>query len=155
MNVESKEPEYWRKFPDRDLSAQVIGAAIQVHKTLGPGFIESFYEEALCIELASLSIPFERQKIIHVMYQGQAIGEHRLDLLVAARLVVELKAVQEILSVHFAIVRSYMKAVAVDSGLILNFASMPLTVKRVGHMQAQPPKSDATGIPSVPDFLSS
>lgn len=118
--------------PDRELSGLVIEAAIQVHKTLGPGFLESFYEEALCIELEDQGVPFERQKLLTIEYRGKNIGQHRLDLLVERRLVVELKTVAELDPIHFAVVRSYMKALGVDSGLILNFSTMPLTVKRVG-----------------------
>jgi GxxExxY protein len=129
-------------FADRELSAKVIESAIQVHKALGPGFLESFYEEALGVELTEKKIPYERQKTIRIDYKGQPIGKHRLDLLVDHRLVVELKTVAELDSIHFAVVRSYMKALGLNSGLILNFSTMPLTVKRVG------PHS-----PSVPDFL--
>lgn len=118
---------------DKELTGEIISAAIAVHKALGPGFLESFYEEALCVELVRRGVPFERQKSIQVTYQDRLIGEHRLDLLVAAQVVVELKAIQALDPVHFAIVRSYMKASNVDSGLLLNFATMPLTVKRVGR----------------------
>lgn len=118
---------------DRETTACVIQAAIVVHKALGPGFLESFYEEALCIELASRQIPFERQKPIRLLYQGKPIGEHRLDLLVASRVVIELKAIRELEPVHFSIVRSYMKATETSSGLLFNFATMPLTIKRVGR----------------------
>jgi GxxExxY protein len=111
----------------------VIGAAIEVHRALGPGFLESFYEEALCIELLSLGVPHERQKVIEITYKGQRIGEHRLDLLVDGRLVVELKAVQSLDSIHFSTVRSYMKALGIESGIIINFSTMPMTVKRVGR----------------------
>ncbi len=123
---------------DKDLTGEVINAAIMVHKTLGPGFLESFYEEALCFELARRNIPCERQKSVPVTYQGHLIGEHRLDLLVAGRVVVELKAIQSLESIHFSIVRSYMKATNVGSGLLLNFAAMPLTVKRVGREHIPP-----------------
>ncbi len=119
------------ELPDKALTAAIISAAIEVHKALGPGFLESIYEEALCIELAYRNIPFERQKTIQVTYRDKPIGEHRLDLMVANSVVVELKAIKELDPVHFAIVRSYMKAMRVDSGLLLNFAAMPLTVKRV------------------------
>jgi len=133
-NGESERMEAQRiELPDMALSAGVINAAIQVHKALGPGFLESLYEEALCIELASRDIPFERQKSVRLVYQGKPIGEHRLDLLVAGRLVVELKAIKDLEPVHFSMVRSYMKAVAAEAGLILNFTAMPLTVKRVGR----------------------
>ena len=117
--------------PDKELTADIISAAIAVHRALGPGFLESIYEEALCIELASRNIPFERQKIIHLTYQDRLIGEHRLDLRVNHRVVVELTAIKAFEPVHYAIVRSYMKATNTVSGLLLNFAAMPLTVKRV------------------------
>jgi GxxExxY protein len=126
------------KLNDRDLSERVIGAAIEVHKALGPGFLESFYEEALCFELANLRIPFDRQKAIEVTYKNQKIGEHRLDLLIDERLVVELKAVQSLEAIHFSTVRSYMKALGIESGVILNFSTMPMTVKRVGREFIQP-----------------
>ena len=120
------------KLQDEELSQGIIGAAIDVHRSLGPGFLESFYEEALCIELDILGIPFERQKTIEITYRNQKIGEHRLDLLVDGKLVVELKAVKEIDSIHFTVVRSYVKAANASSGIILNFSTMPLTIKRVG-----------------------
>jgi GxxExxY protein len=129
-------------FEHRELSGYVIEAAIQVHKTLGPGFLESFYEEALCIELSERELEFEHQKPLQIEYKGRSIGQHRLDLLVGNSLVVELKTVESLEAIHFAVVRSYMKALDLHSGLILNFSTMPLTVKRVG------PHS-----PTVPDFL--
>jgi GxxExxY protein len=118
---------------DTALSSRVIGAAIEVHKALGPGFLESFYEEALCIELDNHGIPYERQKTLEIRYLNHKIGEHRLDLLVDGRLVVELKAVQSLDPIHFSTVRSYMKALGLESGIIINFSSMPMTVKRVGR----------------------
>jgi len=117
---------------DNELSEQVIGAAIEVHRSLGPGFLESFYEEALCLELNFLGIPYERQKAVEITYRNHKIREHRLDLLIDERLVVELKAVKEVEAIHFTIVRSYVKASNATSGIILNFSSMPLTIKRVG-----------------------
>lgn len=117
---------------DRELSERVIGAAIEIHRFLGPGFLESFYEEALCLELDFLGVPYERQKTIGITYRNQRIGEHRLDLLIDGKLVVELKAVKEIEPIHFAIVRSYVKASNASAGIILNFHSMPLAIKRVG-----------------------
>jgi GxxExxY protein len=120
------------KLQDEDLSQEIIGAAIEVHRSLGPGFLESLYEEALCIELDNLRIPYERQKTLEIRYLNHKIGEHRLDLLIASKLVVELKAVKEIEPIHFTIVRSYVKASNATSGIILNFSTMPLTIKRVG-----------------------
>ncbi len=121
------------ELPDKGLTDEIIGAAIAVHKALGPGFLESIYEAALCIQLAHQNIPFERQKVVRLTYLGQPIGEHRLDLLVSCRVVVELKAISALERVHFAIVRSYLKATNTESGLLLNFAATPLTIKRVGR----------------------
>jgi GxxExxY protein len=118
---------------NRELSGRVIEAAIKVHQTLGPGFLESTYENALCLELTKRGIGFERQKSIKILYEGIPVGEHRLDLLVEGALMVELKAVSELEKIFFAIGRSYMKAAAVEDGLILNFAAIPLTIKRVGR----------------------
>ncbi len=124
--------------PDRDLTARIIQAAIAVHTTLGPGFLESIYEEALCIELDFQGIPYDRQMSIRLTYRQKSIGNHRLDLLVAKRVVVELKAAKELEPIHFAIVRSYMKATGTESGLLFNFASMPLTIKRVSPAHPVP-----------------
>lgn len=118
---------------NKELSGRVIEAAIKVHQALGPGFIESIYENALCVELERRGIHFERQKTVEIQYEGAPVGEHRLDLLVEEVLVVELKAVNELENLFFAISRSCMKAVGVEDGLILNFATMPLTIKRVGR----------------------
>src|SRR5262245_49290340 len=108
----------------KELSSRVIAAAIEVHQTLGPGFLESIYEAALCIELEIRGIRFERQKLVALKYRDRSVGEHRLDLLVEGVLVVELKAIKALEDIFFAITRSYMKAVGVDDGLLLNFASM-------------------------------
>ena len=123
---------------NKELSGRVIEAAIRVHQVLGPGFIEAVYENALCIELAKRGLRFERQKTIAILYEGVAVGEHRLDLLVEGVLLVEMKAVSELNKVFFAIGRSYMKAAGVEDGLILNFSTMPLTVKRVGREWINP-----------------
>ena len=116
----------------KELSGRVIDAAIVVHKALGPGYLESFYEEALCIELAHRGIGFERQKPVPITYRGIQIGEHRVDLLVEGVLLLELKAVAALEDVFFAIGRSYLKALGLPDGLILNFAAMPLEIRRIG-----------------------
>lgn len=118
---------------NRNLSGKVIEAAIKVHQTLGPGFLESVYENALCIEFQKRDLKFERQKSVKLFYEGEIIGEHRLDLLVESCLLLELKAVKSIDDIFFAIGRSYMKAVGVEDGLLLNFASMPLGIRRIGR----------------------
>ena len=104
------------------LAREVIGAAIEVHRHLGPGFLESVYEEALCVELRLRKIPFERQRPAKVEYKGEYVGEEgRLDLLVDDRLIVELKAVREVAPIHRAIVVSYLKATKKNLALLINF----------------------------------
>jgi len=115
-----------------ELIRKVIGAAINVHRELGPGYVESVYEEAMTVEFERQGILFERQKIIPILYLGRKVGEHRLDLLVEDCLIVENKAVSELDPIFFVIVRSYLKAAGKRDALLLNFASMPLTIKRVG-----------------------
>jgi GxxExxY protein len=131
MNLETRKPGI--ELGNTDLTDRIIAAAIRVHKELGPGFLEILYEQALAIELASSDISFERQKPIPILYRGRVIGEHRLDLLVAGKVVIELKATSALEDIHFAIVRSYLKATGVHDALLLNFASVKLTVKRVGR----------------------
>src|SRR6202158_137344 len=114
-----------------EITQPIIAAAIQVHRELGPGFLESIYEEALAVEFALSGIQFIRQHPVPLFYRDHQIGEHRLDFLVEGKIVVELKAVEALENVHFAIVRSYLKATGLADGLILNFSTMPLTVKRV------------------------
>lgn len=107
------------------LARKVIGAAIEVHRTLGPGFLESVYEEALCVELASLGLPFTRQQTFGLNYRGHVVGQARLDLLVDGRLLVELKAVDALLPIHSAQVISYLKMTGLRLGLLINF-NVPL-----------------------------
>lgn len=116
---------------DSEITESIIAAAITMHRELGPGFLEILYEQALAVEFALRGIVFIRQKPISLFYRDHQIGEHRLDFLVEEKIVVELKAVVALEKVHFAIVRSYLKACGLADGLILNFSTMPLTVKRV------------------------
>ncbi len=104
-----------------ELARAVIGAAIEVHRQLGPGFLESVYEEALCVELAVGNVPFERQKEITINYKGHQIGRHRVDLLVGQALVVELKTVESLAEIHMAQVISYLKVTSLSLGLMINF----------------------------------
>jgi len=120
-----------------DLTGRIIACAIEVHKTLGPGFLESTYETILFIELQRAGLLVERQKKIIIHYREAQIGEHRLDLLVENQIVVELKAISALDDIHFAVVRSYLKAAGLEHGLLLNFANMPLTIKRVIHRPTQ------------------
>ena len=99
----------------------IIGAAIEVHRHLGPGLLESVYEEALCHELSLRNVPFERQKEVDVVYKDIVIKNQRLDLLVAGQVVVELKSTEADHPIYKAQVLSYLKASGLKRGLILNF----------------------------------
>lgn len=114
-----------------ELSEQILGCCIRVHRQLGPGFVEKIYEEALCLELAKAGLQFERQKTILVFYDCKPIGEHRLDVLVEAKVIVELKACSAIEDVHLATARSYLKATRLLLVLVENFARPTLDIKRV------------------------
>jgi GxxExxY protein len=131
MNLETRNPGV--EIQNKELTDRIIAAAIRVHKELGPGFLELMYEEALAIELAAAGLSFERQKLLPIFYREFLIGEHRLDLLVEQTVVVELKAISALEDIHFAIVRSYLKAANLGDALLLNFATPRLTVKRVGR----------------------
>ena len=103
------------------LSNSVIGAAIEVHRVLGPGVLEAVYEEALCCELGLRSIAFARQVPIVIRYKGQFAGKGQLDLLVENELVIELKSVEELAPIHTAQLLSYLRATNRKLGLLINF----------------------------------
>ena len=112
--------------PIEQVGKQVLDAAFAVHRQLGPGFLEKFYEEALCIELAARRIPFVRQKTISVHYRDHLLGKQRLDLLVADLVVVEVKAVEEMLPLFEAQVISYLTATGLRLGYLINFNTVLL-----------------------------
>jgi GxxExxY protein len=118
---------------NEDVTEQIIGAAIEVHRVLGPGLLESIYEEALCHELGLRGVHSERQIGVDVVYKGVVIKGQRIDILVEGRVVVELKAVSSLPDVASAQVLSYLKATGLKTGLLLNFGAPRLVdgVKRL------------------------
>jgi GxxExxY protein len=115
------------------LTEQIIAAAIEVHKTLGSGLLESIYEEALCIELGLTGMNFQRQLAVEVLYKGRAIKGQRLDLLVEKEVVVEVKSLRTLPEVATAQLLSYLKATGLKRGLLLNFGGKQMVagVKRI------------------------
>jgi GxxExxY protein len=104
------------------LTGRIISAAIEVHRHLGPGLLESAYEECLCRELEQRGINFERQVDLPIDYKGYRIGSgYRLDLVVDQRVVVELKAVRQLEKIHEAQLLTYLKLAELKLGLLLNF----------------------------------
>ena len=112
---------------------QIIAAAIEVHRTLGPGLLESIYEEALCHELSLRSIPYNRQKEVDVIYKGKAIKGQRLDLVVNNEIIVEIKSVRKLEDVFTAQVLSYLKSTSLQHALLINFGASKLVdgIKRL------------------------
>lgn len=118
--------------PD-DVTERIIGAAIEVHKELGPGLLESIYEEALCYEFQLQGIKFERQVPADILYKKKVIKGQRLDLLVAGEVVVEVKSLSKLPEVAVAQIISYLKATGLKRGLVINFGEKRLIdgIKRV------------------------
>ena len=122
--------------PDAELdrlARLVIGAAIEVHRQLGPGLLEDVYERALCIEFDLREIPFRRQPGVGITYKGKPVGKGKLDLLVGERLIVELKAVERLAPIHSAQMISYLRMTKRNLGLLINF-NVPMLregIKRV------------------------
>lgn len=112
---------------------QVIGAAIEVHRVIGPVFLEGVYEEALCHELMLRKMRFSRQHLIDLRYKGHPVGQGRLDVLVENKLILELKAVEALATVQQVQLHSYLKATNLRLGLLINF-NVPLLkngIKRI------------------------
>ena len=117
------------------LAHEVIGAAIEVHRILGPGFLERSYQRALSIELKLKDIPHTTESPVQLEYKGELIGEGRIDLLVAGQLVIELKTVDTIAAIHEAQALAYLQATGDQLALIINFNTPILKegIKRIIH----------------------
>ncbi|MCK4908968.1 MAG: GxxExxY protein [Planctomycetes bacterium] len=115
----------------KELSYKIIEASFEVHNTLGPGFTENIYEEALCRELKSRGLNYERQKVIDVLYKGEKIGVYRLDLIVENKVLLELKAISELPDVFKAQVLSYLKATGLKLGILVNFGKKKVEYDRI------------------------
>ena len=113
------------------VTREIIGAGMEVHRVLGPGYLESIYQSAMIRELGSRGIPVQTQMAVEIFYKGQRIGLHRLDLIVAHEVVVELKCVSKLAEIHRAQTISYLKATGIPVGMVLNFAGTSLTWQRI------------------------
>jgi len=117
LTVENRDP----------LTERVIGLAIEVHRQLGPGLLESAYEECLCHELRTHEIEFQRQVTLRILYKGELLDcGYRMDLVVAQSLIVEVKSVEKLLPLHEAQLLTYMKLSGIKTGLLLNFNALLL-----------------------------
>ncbi len=113
-----------------ELISLIVDSAYQVKKTLGAGFLESVYQHALSVELQSSGITCELEKNINVYYKGQPVGFYRADLLVDSKVIVETKVTDNIALAHELQVVNYLKATGIENGIIINFGTYPLQIKR-------------------------
>jgi len=122
-----------QEYPLQEPTEAIIAGAVEVHRELGPGFLEKIYENALVLELEARGHEVERQVAVNVGYRGQTIGRHRLDLLVDDQVVVEIKSVKALAQAHKAQLRSALKAAGKRVGLLMNFnqATLASGLKRV------------------------
>ncbi|MCK4328812.1 GxxExxY protein [candidate division WOR-3 bacterium] len=119
------------KLLHKDLTHKIIGAAMEVHKRVGPGFSEKIYENGFIVELNLQGIPYEQQNRVTINYKGHNIGDYIIDTVVDKRIVVELKALDKINNIHEAQLISYLKASECKVGLIINFGKPSLEWKRI------------------------
>lgn len=126
-----------QEFELKELTEKVISAAYEVHNSLGSGFLEKVYENALLVELKGRGVIVEPQKAMQVRYKGVVVGEYVADMVVQGCLIIELKAVDKIIDAHELQLKNYLKATGVEVGLLLNFGRS-VEVKRkyvqVGHI---------------------
>lgn len=116
-----------------ELTERIIGAAIEVHRHLGPGLLESVYEDALCVEFELIGIHCQRQAMLKTLYKGRELSPQRLDILVENEVVVELKSLAKMGDAHMAQVLSYLKATGLKRGLLIDFGERRLIdgIKRI------------------------
>jgi GxxExxY protein len=126
-----RESHFDEKSGDHSLTGRIIEAIIRVHQVLGPGFLESIYRNALCLEFAARGLRFDDEQEVVIYYEGHVVGRHRLDLIVEDEVILELKTVDDLSKSHYAQLRSYLKATGKRTGLLVNFASEKADFRRV------------------------
>ena len=125
-------------FKYKEITEKIIGAAMKVHSTLGNGFQEIIYQRALALQMKHDEISFIRECNMPVLYLEQQIGERRVDFFIEDKICVEIKAIINLESVHFAQARNYLEAFNVEIGLLINFGSISLQFKRLTNPKYNP-----------------
>ena len=116
-----------------DLTKEVIGASMEVHRNLGAGFLESVYEESLAIEFELRKIKYERQRSVNVIYKGRVAKQFICDFIIEGKVLVELKALKQLSSIEMAQTLNYLKATDLKIGLLINFGEPSLKCKRLAN----------------------
>ncbi len=118
---------------DTETTDRILRCGVEVHRALGPGLFENVYESAMCVELEANNIPFRRQVAVPLLYRGQIISEHRVDLIVDDKVLVEIKSVDRLAPIHMTQLLTYLRVTSLHVGLLLNFNSPTLRagVRRV------------------------
>ena len=124
-------------YPESELTAKIIGCAMQVHKVLGNGFQEVIYQRALDIEMTRQGLHFVREQEMQILYKGHDIGTRRVDFFVEDKVMVEIKAIIQLEDVHLAQAINYLEAYGIGVGLLLNFGAKSLQFKRVMKKRAR------------------
>jgi GxxExxY protein len=124
-----------------ELTGAILGAAVEVHKTLGPGYVESVYANALSVALTEREVSFVQEHEISLEFHGHPVGSHRLDFLVDQSIVLELKSVEKLAPIHVSQVRAYLISAKKRVGLLLNFNEPVLSIKRVIHTPTTTPSA--------------
>jgi GxxExxY protein len=119
------------KYPNQELTKAIIGSAMEVHRHLGSGFLESVYEESMAVEFELRKINFERQKTLDVFYKERMVKQFICDFLVDDCVLVELKAIKSLTDIEMSQVLNYLRATGLHLGLLLNFGAKSLEVKRI------------------------
>lgn len=118
-------------YPHSQLTEEIIGLAIKVHKRIGPGFREKYYQRAMYLELQKTNLKFEREKKIRIPYGKVTLGYHVVDFIIEGKVIVELKSIKELTSVEVGQLTSYLRLTSCKVGLLLNFGQPTLEIKRV------------------------
>ncbi len=128
MDVEKRETSH---FEEEKLTKEIIQCVIAVHRELGPGFIESVYQNAMIIELVKRGFKVDTEHWVNIFYSEKIVGKHRLDIVVAGKVIVETKAIEELTKVDYARLCSYLKATGIRVALLVNFSNEKADFRRV------------------------
>ncbi len=121
----------YTSYPHSDSTARIIGCAIEVHKLLGPGFVEKAYENAMACELRKAHLHFETQKSVNIIYKDTKVAKHRLDFVIEGNVIVELKSTSRFSMEDIKRLLSYLKATKLKVGLLINFSKARIEVRRL------------------------